>query len=134
MSGESGTVSFDISDLSAVNVTDNGNDIKSQLVQQSNQTSILIPNGNTNNNFTLTNIDNAYTDATDGDYAQLQLAASTTGTIYFDLSDLSLPSGATISDISCSVKLQFNANSSSSGFTSSCQMYAGSTAKGSSYQ
>ena len=115
-------------------VTDNNVDVTSQLVESTEETEVLVPNGNTVTTFTATNITNAYTDKDSDTYAQLQLAGSSTGTVYLDLQDLSIPSGATITNVSCQVTLQFNANGSSSGFTSSCQMYAGSNAKGTAYQ
>lgn len=113
-------------------VTDNNVDVTSQLVQTTEVTETSIPNGNTNSGFTLSNISNAYHDATNTTYAQLQLAGSNTGTIYFDMSDISIPSGASITGVTASATLQYNRNNSTSGFTASCQMYAGSSAKGSS--
>ena len=114
-------------------IIDNGVDVSSQLTQSSNITSTLIPVSNTTSGwYSTSNIANAYTDADSDTYAELQLAGGSTGTVYLDLEDLSIPSGATIQSVSCSVTLRFNRNSSSSGFTSSIQMYAGSTAKGSS--
>lgn len=112
-------------------VTDNNVDVTSQLVQTTEVTETSIPNGNTNSGFTLSNISNAYHDATNTTYAQLQLAGRSTGTIYFDMSDISIPSGASITGVTASATLQYNRNNSSSGFTASCQMYAGSSAKGS---
>ena len=47
------------------------------------------------------------------------------------MSDISIPSGATIKSVTCQATLQYVSGSSTSGFSSSCQMYAGSTAKGS---
>lgn len=132
-SGDSYTLT--ISGLSSKpTVTDNNVDVTSQLTESSSATEVLIPNGNTASNFTVSNIANAYHDATNTTYATLQIAGSTTGTIYLDMTDLSIPSGATITSVSCQATVQFNNNGSTSGFTSSMQMYAGSTAKGSSYQ
>lgn len=113
-------------------VTDNGVDVTSQLVPSSSGTTTLIPEGNTNDGFTLSNIDNAYSDADSTNYATLELSGSSSGTIYFDLSALNIPSSATIEGVSCEVTLQYDRNNSSSGYTASCQMYTGSTAKGSS--
>ena len=130
-----GSYTLHISGLSSTpTVTDNNVDVTSQLTTSTEETTTLIPNGNTVTTFTASNITNAYNDATNSTYADLTLAGSSTGTLYLDMSDISIPSGATITAVSCQVTLQFNANSSTSGFTSSCQMYAGSTAKGSSYQ
>ena len=132
-SGDSYTLK--ISGLSSKpTVTDNGTDVTSSLTEMTTATDVLIPNGNTVTTFTATNITNAYGDKDSDTYAQLALAGSATGTVYLDFQDLSIPSGATITSVSCQATLQFNNNGSTSGFTSSCQMYAGSTAKGSSYQ
>lgn len=132
MAGENVQITADT--LSGITVTDNSTDVTSQFVQVSSGSEELVPDSNTNSNFTLTNIDNAYNGSSNTTYAQLQLAGSTTGTIYFNFPTFSLPSGATLTSVSCTVKLQFNANNSSSGFTSSFQAYAGSTAKGSATQ
>ena len=132
-SGDSYTLH--ISGLSAKpTVTDNNVDVTSQLTESTEETTTLIPNGNTVTTFTATDITNAYADKDSDNYAQLALAGSSTGTVYLDFQDISIPSGATITSVTCQATLQFNANGSTSGFTSSCQMYAGSTAKGSSYQ
>ena len=112
-------------------VTDNGVDVSSRLVQVSSGSVVLIPDGNTSTGFTVSNISNAYTDASSSTYASLELSGGTTGTIYLGLGGATIPSGATIQSVSCSATLQFNANGSGSGFTSSFQMYSGSTAKGS---
>ena len=130
--GHSFTVTTD--SLSGITVTDNNTDVTNQFVQQTSGTATMIPESNTNSNFTLTNISNAYAGADSTTYAQLQIAGSTTGTIYLNLAAPSLPTGATIQSVTCQATTQFNANSSSSGFTSSMQMYTGSTAKGSATQ
>lgn len=115
-------------------VTDNNIDVTSQLVESTEVTDVLIPNNSTVTTFTTSTISNAYSDASSDTYADLQLAGSSTGTVYLDLSDISIPTGATITEVSCQATLQYNGGSSSSGFSSSFQMYAGSSAKGSSYQ
>ena len=115
-------------------VKDNNVDVTSQLTTSTEETTILIPNGNTVTTFTASNITNAYSDKDSDTYADLNLGGNATGTLYLDMSDISIPSGATITAVSCQATLQFNANSSSSGFTSSIQMYAGNTAKGSATQ
>ena len=133
VSGDSYTLT--ISGLnSRPTVTDNGVDVSSQLVESTEETDVAIPNGSTVSTFTTSTISNAYTDADSTTYADLQLAGSSTGTVYLDMSDIDIPFGATIVSVSCRVTLQFNNNSSTSGFTSSCQMYANNTAKGSSTQ
>ena len=123
------------STLTGISVTDNGTNVNNQFVLVSSGSDTGHPtNYASNSNFTLTSIDNAYNDSDNTTYAQLQLAGSTTGTIYFTFPGFTLPSGATLQSVSCSATLQFNANGSSSGFTSSFQMYANTTAKGSSTQ
>ena len=112
-------------------VTDNGVDVTSQVVASSAGSLAVYPSSNTNSNFTQTNISNAYNGADNSTYATLDLAGGTTGTIYFNFGTVSIPTGATLQSVACSATLQFNANGSSSGVTSSFQMYAGSTAKGS---
>lgn len=114
-------------------VTDNSVDVTSQLIQTSEVTEIGVPESNTNSGwYSTSDITNAYNGADNDTYASFQLAGGgTTGTVYLDIGSLSIPSGATIKSVSCQATLQYNRNNSSSGFTASCQMYAGSTAKGS---
>lgn len=115
-------------------VTDNGVDVTSQVTESTGGTTVYVPSGNTTSNFTVTNISNAYNDATHtANYASLEINGGTTGTCYLDI-PVSLPSGATLQSVACSVALQFSGNGSSSGFTSSVQMYSGTTAKGSATQ
>lgn len=113
-------------------VMDNNVDVTSQLVEIHETSESAVPSGNTNSGFTLSNISNAYHGADNDTYADLTLSGSTTGTIYLTWDGIAIPSGATIKSVSCQATLQYNRNNSSSGFTASCQMYAGSTAKGSS--
>lgn len=122
------------STISGIIVKDNGTDVTSQFVQVTTGSDSSYPTSNTNSNFTLSNINNAYNNSDNTTYAQLSLSNSTTGTIYFNFPSFTLPSEATLQSVACTAKLQFNANSSTSGFTSSFQMYAGSTGKGSSTQ
>lgn len=123
-----------ISNTTNPTVKDNNVDVTSQLIQTSEVTSTLIPESNTNSGwYSVTNIANAYHDADNDTYASFQLAGGgTTGTVYLDMSNITIPSGATIISVSAKATLQYNRNSSSSGFTCSCQMYSSSTAKGSS--
>ena len=123
-----------ISGLSAKpTVKDNNVDVTSSLTETTEVTETLIPNGNTVNGwYSSTDLTNMYTDASSDTRATFQLAGRSTGTVYLDMSDITIPSGATIKSVTCSVTLGFGRNNSTSGFTSSCQMYASSTAKGSS--
>lgn len=111
-------------------VTDNSVDVSSQLVESSSGSSVYVPNDSTTSNFTVTDISDAYTDAESDTYATLEMnGGGVTGTCYLDIPAV-LPTGATLQSVSASVALRFNRNNSSSGFTSSVQMYTGSTAKG----
>ena len=120
-----------IIDVTNPTVTDNNVDVTSQLVQSTEVTATLIPESYENSGFTLSNVTNAYADVTSGDYATLDAAGRTTGNFYLNLEDLTIPSGATIVSATCQATLQFSRNGSSSSVTASCQMYAGSNAKGS---
>jgi len=127
--GETVVVTADT--LNNITVTDNNTDVTNQFVLVSTGSEDVVPSSNTNTNFTLTDINNAYTGYDSNTSARLQVAGSTTGTIYFNFGSISLPSGATLQSVSCKATLQFSRNGSSSGVTSSFQMYAGNTAKGS---
>lgn len=114
-------------------VTDNNVDVSSQLVETTGGTSTLIPYDYTNSNFTVSNIENAYHDATNTTYATFDAAGGgTVRSAYLDLGGTVIPSSATIVSVTCQATIQFSRNGSSSGVTASCQMYSGSTAKGSS--
>lgn len=114
-------------------VTDNNVDVSSQLVETTGGTSTLIPYDYTNNNFTVSNIENAYHDATNTTYATFDAAGGGTArSVYLDLGGAIIPSSATIVSVTCQATIQFSRNGSSSGVTASCRMYSGSTAKGSS--
>ncbi len=113
------------------NVTDNSVDVTSQLVESTTDSTVYVPSGNTTSNFTVSNITNAYTDSDSDTYATLEInGGSTTGTCYLNI-PVTIPTGATLQSVSATVALRFSRNNSSSGFTSSVQMYAGTTAKGS---
>ena len=114
-------------------VTDNGVDVTSQLVRITGGTDTYVPYDNTSSGFSISNISNAYTDVSDSNYADCSLSGRTTGNLYLDLGPVTIPSVATIVSVSCQASLQVSRNGSSSGMTASCQMYSGTTAKGSSY-
>jgi len=119
-----------IIEASSPTVTDNNVDVTTQLVQVTGGTTTSIPYDYTNSGFTVSNIANAYADATSNTSATLNLAGRTTGNLYLDLTSINLPSSATIVSVSCQATLQFSRNGSSSSVTSSCQLYSGTTAKG----
>ena len=125
-------LTIQISDVNSLTVTDNNVDVTSQVVEIHESTKEGYPTTSTLTTFTATNIDNAYEKADSDDYASLSLAGGSTGTIYLDITNINIPSGVTIKSVSAQVTLQFNRNGSTSGFTSSCRMYSGSTEKGSS--
>lgn len=112
-------------------VTDNGVDVTSQVTSVQSDSIAVYPSSNNNTNFTVTNIDNAYNSADNTTYARLDASGGSTGTIYLNFGAITLPTGATLQSVTCSATLQFSRNNSSSGVTSSFQMYAGTTAKGS---
>ena len=114
-------------------VTDNNVDVTSQLVRVTGGTSTFIPYDYESSGFTISNIDNAYSDINGSTYADCSTAGKATGNLYLDLGPIPIPSDATISSVSCQASLQISRNGSSSSMTASCQMYSGSTAKGSSY-
>lgn len=118
--GESYTLK--ISGLTAKpTVTDNNTDVTSQLTETSDVTDTLIPEDNTNSGWAnVSNIANAYNDADNTTYADFTLAGGATGTVYLNIGDITLPSGATIKSVACKATLQYNRNNSSSGFTASC--------------
>lgn len=113
-------------------VMDNGIDVTSQLVESSSGSTVMTPYNYSISTFTASDIANAYSDVSSTTRATLSLAGGNkTGTIYLDLSGLTIPSDATINSVTAKAKLQFSRNNSSSGVTASCRMYSGSTAKGS---
>ena len=74
-------------------------------------------------------ITNGYDGADSSSYARLSLSTSSTGYLYFTFDTSDIPSGATIDSVACTVKVRV---SSTSRVTSTvCQLYTGTTAKGS---
>lgn len=93
----------------------------------------LIPSGYTGlTSLTTTSsypVSNGYTDTSSTTYARLSLSTSTTGYLYFTFDTSDIPSGATITSITATAKVRV---SSTSRVTSTvCQLYTGTTAKGS---
>lgn len=93
----------------------------------------LIPSGYTGSTSISTSssypISNGYTDTSSTTYARLSLSTSTTGYLYYTFDCSDIPSTATISSIAGSAKVRV---SSTSRVTSTqCQLYTGTTAKGS---
>lgn len=113
-----------------VQIVDNGVDVTSQLVIVPSQED-HIPESNNNSGFTIANASNAYNPADNNTYANLELSGGQTGTVYFNFTPIHLPAGATLQSISCEATFEYNRNNSSSGYTASCRLYNGNTAKGS---
>ena len=128
---EGSSQTYYISGITSPTITDHGNNVTSQLTQMSSVEIVKLTEDYTSSGFTVSNIANAYTDITSNTTATLSLAGRTTGELYLDFEDFDIPSNAIIQEISCEASIQFNGNGSSSGFTSSCQLYSGSTEKGS---
>lgn len=117
-------------------ITDNDIDVTSQLVQiQPTGSEQFIPSGYTNLSSGITinssyPITNAYNDTTStSNYARLEFNTSTTGYIELLFGIEGIPLDATITSISAKARLRI---SSTSRMTNRiCQLYSGSTAKGS---
>lgn len=93
----------------------------------------LIPSGYTGSTGITTSssypISNGYTDTSSTTYARLSLSTSSTGYLYYTFDASSIPSNATIQSITGTVKARV---SSTSRVTSTqCQLFTGTTAKGS---
>ena len=126
------TVHVTSSTVSGITVMDNNTDVTSQFVESHGGTVSSVPSTSTNSGFTITDLDNAYHGSDNTNYARLDLGGGASGTLYLNFGSLGIPSGATINSVSCSFTYEYNRNNSSSGYTASCQMYANTTAKGSS--
>ena len=128
LQGGSQEISFyNISSLDDVVITDNSNDIESQLVHSTSvsKTDNCIPASLSGSNGTVTDANNGLTDVTSNTYSQLLLRSGTYMEYSFDTS--SIPSNATITSISCQVKGCVTRTSNAA----TAQLYSGSTAKGS---
>lgn len=98
-----------------------------------NDSKSFIPSGYTGLTNLTTSTDypitNGYTDTTSTTYARFTLSTSTTGYLYYTFNVTGIPSNATITSITGQVKARV---SNSSRVTNTvCQLYAGTTAKGS---
>ena len=74
-------------------------------------------------------VTNGYTDSSSTTYARFTLSTSRTGYLYFTFDTSDIPSGATIDSVACTVKVRVN--STSRVTSTKCQLYTGTTAKGS---
>lgn len=84
--------------------------------------------------YSVSNLDNGLTSADSTTYAQINLTrnANAVTSIYYNFG-FNIPSGATITSVTCSCKCLINTTNSSRITTRTAQLYAGSTAKGSTY-
>ena len=97
------------------------------------RTLTLVPSGNTG----LTNmsvsgsypVTNAYTDETSTTYARYTISQSTTGSVYFTFDVSDLPASATITSVTA--KARARVSSTTRVTNTKCQLYTGTTAKGS---
>ena len=126
-----------VSNLNDIEIKDNGNDVKSQLVLhpsgQETQTFHLdsldeatgtIYQGSSYNNAIGKSYTNSSTDSSTG-YTRMSVSTQTVHMKYnFDCS--SIPQNATITNVSCTAKVR-------GGSTSHIQLYSGNVAKGSAY-
>lgn len=74
---------------------------------------------------------NACTDSNSNTYARYTVSRSTTGETYFTFDVQGVPAGATITSITATVKVYVN--STTYVTNTQCQLYSGTTAKGSNY-
>jgi hypothetical protein len=81
----------------------------------------------------VSNITNGYAESSNTNYATINLTTGTSATtyIYFTFDFSSIPAGATIDSVSCTVKAYINTTNSSRITTRQIQLYSGTTAKGS---
>ena len=80
----------------------------------------------------LSNASNAYTAATATNYAQINFTTGTNAEsyIWFTLSTPTIPTGATITSVSCQAKIYASTTNTNRVPTRTAQMYAGTVAKG----
>jgi len=97
------------------------------------KTLTLVPSGNTgltgmsiSGSYPVTN---AYTDETSTTYARYSISQSTTGSVYFTFDTSDLPESATITSVTA--KARARVSSTTRVTNTKCQLYTGTTAKGS---
>lgn len=74
---------------------------------------------------------NACTDSNSDTYARYTVSRNTTGETYFTFDVPSIPNGATITSVTATVKVYVNSTTYVTNTV--CQLYSGTTAKGSNY-
>lgn len=97
------------------------------------KTLTLVPSGNTgltgmsiSSSYPVTN---AYTDETSTTYARYTISQSTTGSVYFTFDTSDLPASATITSVTAKARARVSNTTRVSN--TKCQLYTGTTAKGS---
>lgn len=97
------------------------------------KTLTLVPSGNTgltgmsiSSSYPVTN---AYTDETSTTYARYTISQSTTGSVYFTFDTSELPASATITSVTAKARARVSNTTRVSN--TKCQLYTGTTAKGS---
>lgn len=97
------------------------------------KTLTLVPSGNTgltgmsiSGSYPVTN---AYTDETSTTYARYSISQSTTGSVYFTFDTSDLPASATITSVTA--KARARVSNTTRVTNTKCQLYTGTTAKGS---
>ncbi len=97
------------------------------------KTLTLVPSGNTgltgmsiSSSYPVTN---AYTDETSTTYARYTISQSTTGSVYFTFDTSELPASATITSVTATARARVSNTTRVSN--TKCQLYTGTTAKGS---
>lgn len=100
----------------------------SKVINKSD-TLVFNPSGYTDaSNMSVSNASNAYAAPSSSSYASITCSSTSTGYVYFTFSVSGIPSGATITNVSCAIRAYIN--SRVTGGTA--QLYANTTAKGSS--
>ena len=130
--GGSQEISFyNISSLDDVVITDNSNDIESQLVHSTEVTRsiTLVPSSFVSSTTTVTNQNNACTDTSSTTYARMPIGQQEENNMIYSFDVSQIPSNATINSISCVVKV--STSSSSNITTKDVQLYSGTSPKGS---
>lgn len=97
--------------------------------QNISDTLIFNPTGNTgSSNMSVSNTTNAYTASNSSSYATCTCSNTSSGYVYFTFSVSGIPSGATITDVSCTVRAYINSRVSNAA----ARLYYNTTARGTS--
>lgn len=130
--GDGQEISFyNISSLDDVVITDNSNDIESQLVHSTGRTRsvVLNPSALYSSSTTVTNQNNACTDTSSTTYARMPIGQQEENNMIYSFDVSQIPSNATINSVSCVVKA--STSTSNNITTKDVQLYSGTSPKGS---